>query len=101
MTEEALREKLARAFAPYGNRKLISPPHTRDYVLADVALDALGIPLPVLAWIASHPEEAKGLASGSMVAVPKEPTPDMVIAGGIAWVEAGPAASTYVDNADA
>ena len=35
------------------------------------------IDLPVLAWIASHPEEAKGLASGSMVAVPREPTEAM------------------------
>jgi hypothetical protein len=33
--------------------------------------------------------------------VPKQPTPDMRIAGGIAWVEVGPTSETYVDNADA
>lgn len=33
--------------------------------------------------------------------VPREPTPDMRIAGGIAWSDAMPTAATYVDAADA
>lgn len=35
------------------------------------------------------------------VLVPVEPTPDMRIAGGIAWSDALPDAETYVDTADA
>jgi len=37
----------------------------------------------------------------SGIDLPREPTPDMRIAGGIAWAEASATAETYVDNADA
>ena len=39
--------------------------------------------------------------SGDHVLVPTEPTPEMRIAGGIAWSEAEATAETYVDTADA
>lgn len=36
-----------------------------------------------------------------VIAALREPTPDMRIAGGIAWSNALPSAETYVDSADA
>lgn len=38
--------------------------------IADAAINAIGIPLPVLAWCAANPEAAKGLAEGELTAVP-------------------------------
>ena len=69
MTEEALRTLMMQACLDAFGIEF-------DEGQVDELMSAIA-PLPVLAWIASHPEEAKGLASGSMVAVPREPTEAM------------------------
>jgi hypothetical protein len=52
-------------------------------------------------WPRVDPEQRRSMMDAARVAIEavRDPTPDMRIAGGIAWAEA--AAETYVDNADA
>lgn len=50
-------------------------------VRADEILNATWVPSSLLIWAAANPEAAKGLAEGSMVAVPRMPTEQMMRAG--------------------
>jgi hypothetical protein len=65
MGTEATKWTAERALDPYLYAAGMAP------IALSAVLEALGIPISVLAWITANPEAAKGLASGEMVAVPR------------------------------
>lgn len=82
--EMSVRETAARALAAK-----IDPEEWETWLpFADAALLAIG-----------YPTEALDQPASAWVVVPVEATPDMYIAGGIAWHEADAEAYTAVDNA--
>lgn len=72
--EDALRERAARALVSDDSRAKDQEDLLWRLYLRDVeaVVSAFGVPWPVLSWVSAHPEAAKGLAEGTMAAVPKE-----------------------------